>query len=86
MQLVGLAILVAGYAGVYKAAQMLKRPVGGTAGSYLYWLTGVASLGAPSGGVDSPGAKQLLGAKGAGSGVRDQRSGLGPTGGIVAPK
>jgi hypothetical protein len=51
MQLVGLAILVAGYAGVYKAAQMLKRPPGGTSGSYLYWLTGVASLGAPKGGL-----------------------------------
>lgn len=71
MQLVGLAVLVAGYAGVYKAAQMVKRPAGGTAGSYLYWLTGIASLGAPSGGVNNPGARTLLGARGAG-GAADQ--------------
>lgn len=62
MQLVGLAILVAGYAAVYKAGAMLKRPSGATSGSYLYWLTGVASLGAPSGG-----GGQLQGVKGAGS-------------------
>lgn len=62
MQLVGLAILVAGYAGVYKAAQMLKRPAGGTAGSFLYWLTGVESLGAPSGAAKNAGAQTLLNA------------------------
>lgn len=65
MQFVGLALLVAGYAAVYRAAEMLKRPAGGTSGTYLYWLTGVQSLGAPQGGVNRPGAQTLLNAPGA---------------------
>ncbi len=49
MQLVGLFGLVAGYAAVYKAMQMLKRPAGAVVGSYLYYFTGIPSLGAPTG-------------------------------------
>ena len=47
-------ILVAGYSCLYTAAEMLKRPPGGESGSVLYWMTGIDSLGAPSG--SKPGA------------------------------
>jgi hypothetical protein len=50
VQFVGVAFVVFGYASVYTGVQMLKRPAGGSSGSFLYWLTGIESLGAPSGG------------------------------------
>lgn len=48
--------MVAGYGAIYTAAQMLKRPAGGQSGSVLYWITGMDSLGAPSGGNANPGS------------------------------
>lgn len=50
MPSVGIGLFVLGYAAVYTGVQMLKRPAGGTSGSFLYWLTGIDSLGSPSGG------------------------------------
>ena len=86
MQFAGLVILVAGYAAVYKAAQMLKRPAGGTSGSYLYWLTGVPRLGAPTGGTSS----SLRGLKGAGSPLPSVKGGggnqTGASGGVGLAK
>jgi hypothetical protein len=50
MQFVGITFFVLGYGAVYTGVQMLRRPAGGSSGSYLYWVTGIDSLGAPSGG------------------------------------
>lgn len=55
MQFAGIAVFVVGYASVYTGVQMLKRPPDGTSGSFLYWLTGIVSLGSPSGGSASKG-------------------------------
>jgi hypothetical protein len=49
LQFVGIGALVFGYACVYTAGAMLKRAGGAQSGNVLYWLTGIADLGAPSG-------------------------------------
>lgn len=76
MQFVGIAVFVLGYAATYTGVQMLKRPAGGTSGSYLYWLTGIDSLGSPSGGSQGKAPGGGSSSKGSGS----NQPGAGPKG------
>ena len=74
MQFVGIAFFVLGYGAVYTGVQMIRRPAGGTSGSYLYWVTGIESLGSPSGGSGK--GKQKAGANNSGSGNNNPNDGI----------